>query len=62
MTYNFFKLIELFARIIINFYLLLDMIYDGRIVYNLIGLVVALVGDKEFDRAACVSLSHSISF
>ena len=59
MTYNFLELIELFARIIIKFYLLLDMVYYGRIVYNLIGLVMSLVGNKKFDAS---SLCFLVSF
>ena len=58
MTYNFLELIELFARIIIKFYFLLDMVYYGRIVYNLIGLVMSLVGNKEFDASGlCLLVS-----
>ena len=58
MTYNFLEFIELFTRVVIKFYFLLDMIYYGRIVYNLIRLVMSLVGNKEFDASGlCLLVS-----
>ena len=58
MTYNFLEFIELFTRVVIKFYFLLDMIYYGRIVYNLIRLVMSLVGNKEFDASGlCLHVS-----
>ena len=42
-TYDFLKFIELFARIIINLYLFLDMIYDSRGIDDFVRLIVTFV-------------------